>query len=269
MNDARDDAALRRLATVFASPGPDDTRRIPVVADPERNSAPVPTRVAPTPAPEPDCPSSRLPAAFTRAWDFTRDHATAVGVVLLAGCLWACYSITNATPAEIPAAAPTVAAVEPAPVAAEPAQTPIPQIEVHVLGGVRKPGVVSVPDGSRVQDVLEAAGGLADNGDPGELNLAAKAVDGSQIVIGTKKKPRGEVRAEAVTAAAATSGGKVSLNSANAAQLEALPGVGPVTAQHILAWRKAHGKFTSLDELQEVDGIGPKTFANLADYVQL
>jgi competence protein ComEA len=219
------------------------------------------TAVAPAPVPD----KAGIPG---KVWQFTRSHLGAVGLVLLTGCLWAGYSITQARSSEIPITAPTVVST--------PIQTPLPSatptpatIAVHVIGGVRSPGVVSVAEGARVRDVIAAAGGLADDGDAAELNLAALALDGSQIVIGTRDAPRGEVRLPNSGAGAVSGTGKVSINTATASQLEAVPGIGPVTAQRIIAWREAHQRFSSLEELQEIDGIGPKTFANLADYLEL
>jgi len=237
---------------------------------------------------EPPLPVRRGVTAIRWIWTFTRQHAAAVGVVLLGVCLWAGYTASQARSTEIETPSVTVAVdASPSPSAAPSASpsgspeppaspSPTPAIEIHVIGGVRKPGVVAVPQGSRLEDVIAAAGGLAANGDPAELNMAAVAVDGSQVVIGTKKNPRGEVRLDAnggnpaptgTTASGAAQ--SVPLNSATAEQLETLPGVGPVTAGKILAWRAEHGHFSSIEELQEVSGIGPKTFAELKAYVRL
>jgi competence protein ComEA len=109
---------------------------------------------------------------------------------------------------------------------------------------------------------------MSEDADPAELNLAAVLSDGAQVIIGVRGSPQGEV-------VGSTSGGttgsssntKVNLNTATSAQLETLPGVGPVTAGRIIAWREAHGKFTTTAELQEVSGIGAKTYAQLEPYV--
>jgi competence protein ComEA len=119
-----------------------------------------------------------------------------------------------------------------------------------------------------VLDAITAAGGLTDDADPGELNLAAVVADGSQLVIGDRASPRGELR-PAGGGEDGDGAAKVSLNTAGQAQLETLPGVGPVTAQKIVAWREQHGKFTKVAELQEVDGIGPKTYAELEPHVRV
>jgi competence protein ComEA len=153
---------------------------------------------------------------------------------------------------------------------------------VHVLGAVREPGVVTIEERGRVRDAIEAAGGLTSDADPGDLNLAQVLADGQQVVIGTEKKPEGEVRdgtsgsgggpAEGSTEGGSTGGGAadtVDLNRASQSQLEALPGVGPVTAAKIVAWREEHGRFSRVEELQEVDGIGPKTYAEIAPHTRV
>ncbi len=201
-----------------------------------------------------------------KAVEFTREHLAAVVVVLLVGCGWTAYSLLQArsTPVAI-AAVPTVLA------SATPTPTPTALVLVHVLGAVRNPGVVELPQGARVADAIERSGGLTAAADPGELNLAAVVVDGSQVVIGTKGKPRGEVRTEGGDAGVGSPArsATVSLNTATLEQLDTLPGVGPVTAQKILDWRKLHGRFSAVTELQEVDGIGPKTYADIAPNVRV
>ncbi|MCW5950658.1 MAG: ComEA family DNA-binding protein [Propionibacteriaceae bacterium] len=152
---------------------------------------------------------------------------------------------------------------------ASPTPSPAPSILVHVLGAVKRPGVVELPDGARVQDALTAAGGLTAEADPGELNLAAVVADGAQLIIGNIGEPRGEVRGEGGSDGGGGGGQKLSLNSATQAEFETLPGVGQVTAARIVAWREKHGRFSRIEELQEVDGIGPKTYAQLADLVRL
>jgi len=205
-----------------------------------------------------------------RVLRFGREHLVAVVLVLVVGVVWTGYSLFQARTTPVAAAvAPTVLA-SPTPT---PTQSVAATVMVHVLGAVRRPGVVAVAEGGRVQDAIAAAGGLAASADTGELNLAAVLVDGSQLTIGTKKHPGGEMRAGSSGEGGGPGGAgveaKVSLNSATVAQLDTLPGVGPVTAQKILDWRTEHGRFTAITELQEVDGIGPKTYADLADRVRL
>lgn len=204
--------------------------------------------------------SSSVQQALADVWSFTREHLAAVAVILLTGCLWAGYSVLQASSVPVALAVPTVVG------SPTPTPSPTPVVKVHLLGAVAHPGVVTVAEGSRVADALEAAGGLAEGADPGELNLAAIVVDGSQIVIGTRRKPLGEVRTGGGSAAGEV---RVNLNTATLAQLDTLPGVGPVTAQKIIDWRDAHGRFSTIEELQEVDGIGPKSYADLSSRVRV
>lgn len=150
-------------------------------------------------------------------------------------------------------------------------------IVVHVLGAVRRPGVVELPANSRVTDALKAAGGLTAAARPGELNLAQKLADGQQIFIGDQRSPGGQVRpggtgapdAPTSSGASPKAGGKVNLNTANEGELTTLPGIGPVTAKAIISWRTASGPFTSVRQLDEVDGIGPRMVERLEPLVTI
>jgi competence protein ComEA len=147
---------------------------------------------------------------------------------------------------------------------------------VHVAGAVRRPGVYRLRTGARIQDAVRRAGGPRPRGDLNAINLAAKVADGQQVVV-PPRAPAGAAPTGAVApAAAAGSAGAatapappVSLNSATAEQLDTLDGVGPVTAQKIIAWREEHGGFRSVDDLGQVPGIGPKRLAALRDRVQV
>ena len=146
-------------------------------------------------------------------------------------------------------------------------------VVVDVVGQVGRPGLVSLPAGSRVADAITAAGGATPEADVSLLNQARLVIDGEQIRV-----PRpGEVIAAAPGAAGGGAAGGagggvgalVSLNSADLATLDGLPGVGPVLAQRILDWRSEHGRFTSVDELGEVSGIGDKLMSQLRPRVTL
>ncbi len=229
------------------------------------------------PGPEPAATEARpwLRLAAGRALEFGREHLAAVVVVLVVGVAWSAYSLLQARSSPVATAAPVIQtspSATPQASGAAVAQA----VVVHVIGAVRAPGVVKLPEGSRVADAITAAGGLSESAAPGELNLAQVLDDGVQLKVGTRKHPGGWIRgaseAESGSASGGTGGGdsgKVALNSATLEQLDTLPGVGPVTAQKILDWRKEHGKFTAISELQEVDGIGPKTYADLEDHVRL
>jgi competence protein ComEA len=147
---------------------------------------------------------------------------------------------------------------------------------VHVAGAVRHPGVYRLRGGERVKDAVRRAGGAGRRADLNAINLAAKVADGQQIVVPRRGAAAGSSAASAaaptgagVAGAGGVAQGPVSLNSATAEQLETLDGVGPATAQKILDWRQQHGGFTSIDDLAEVPGIGPKRLAALRPKVQL
>lgn len=140
------------------------------------------------------------------------------------------------------------------------------ELVVDVAGKVRRPGIAVLPAGARVVDALEAAGGARPGVDLTALNLARPVVDGEQILVGVE--PAAGV-AGTLDSPSPTGGTLVNLNTADAAALDTLPGVGPVTAEAILSWREEHGGFTSVDELLEVDGIGEATLADLAPLVTL
>jgi competence protein ComEA len=136
-----------------------------------------------------------------------------------------------------------------------------PTVTVSVVGQVARPGLVVLPGGSRVADAVAAAGGLAPGVDPAAVNLAAVVTDGQQIAVGVP------AAGSAPGAAAPAAGGRVSLNSATVADLDALPGIGPVLAQRIVDHRAQNGPFTAVEELEDVSGIGPATFDELVDLV--
>ena len=138
-------------------------------------------------------------------------------------------------------------------------------VTVDVAGRVRRPGIVVLAAGARVVDAIKAAGGARPGVDLSSLNLARLLVDGEQVLVGVAA-PAGVVGSLGATAVP-TPGVLVNLNTATQPELEALPEVGPVTAQAILAWRTEHGGFTSVDELLEVDGIGEATLATVAPLV--
>jgi competence protein ComEA len=138
-------------------------------------------------------------------------------------------------------------------------------VTVDVEGKVRRPGIVIVPAGSRVTDALAAAGGVPHRRALRGVNLAAVLTDGQQIVVGPGAAPAAGSTSPAGASPAADA--PVNLNTATAEQLDTLPDVGPVTAQSIIEWREENGGFTSVQELLEVDGIGPVTLQKLAPHV--
>jgi len=133
----------------------------------------------------------------------------------------------------------------------------IDQIVVDVKGDVATPGLVTLPAGSRVADAIAAAGGAIPSANVTTVNLAERLSDGQMILIGNAQS--GELSSDP----------RINLNLATETELDALPGVGPVMAGRIIAWRETNQRFNSIEELQEVPGIGPKVFANLKSLIRI
>jgi competence protein ComEA len=148
-------------------------------------------------------------------------------------------------------------------------------IVVDVSGKVRSPGLQRLPAGSRVEDAVRAAGGVRPGTNTEGLNRARLLVDGEQVVVGAIAPAAGSgmggtgVAGAGGSAAGAAPSAPVSLNTATVDQLDTLPGVGPVLAQHIIDYRTQHAGFRSVDELREVNGIGDRRFADLQNLVRL
>ncbi len=147
------------------------------------------------------------------------------------------------------------------------------KLVVHVVGAVRRPGLYDLHDGQRVADAVARAGGATRKADLAAINLAAPLVDGTQVLVPSRLAaagggPPAAGSAGAVASAGATAvGAKVSLSMATLEQLDALPGVGPVTAQKIIDYRTENGPFASVEDLDAVPGIGPTRIENLRDLV--
>lgn len=138
--------------------------------------------------------------------------------------------------------------------------TTVPEaIVVHVSGAVKRPGLVTVSDMARVADAIAGAGGAATGADLGNLNLAASVRDGDQIVV--------PLIGAADPSAGTASDRGIDLNRATAAELEGLPGVGPVLAGRIVAYRDLHGSFTAVEDLLDVGGIGEAKLAAMRDSI--
>ncbi len=184
--------------------------------------------------------------------------------------------LARPTPQVLPAVTVSAAVAQDASVAAavssqsSATSTPPATVVVSVTGAVRQPGLVTLPAGARVADAIAAAGGIEAGVDLTGLNLAARLADGDSVVVGGDRQgvqgPPGSAGTVAVAGAAAP---LVKLNTADSVALQSLPGVGPVMASNIIAWRDANGPFTAIDQLQEVTGIGPTRFATLAPLVTL
>ena len=138
---------------------------------------------------------------------------------------------------------------------------------VHVAGAVHKPGLYELSTGARVADAIAAAGGALRKADVDVVNLAQVVTDGMKIAV--PRKGVAIAGSAAASSSSTESSALVSINSAGLAELETLPGVGPVTAEAIIAHREEVGVFTSLEELLDVSGIGPATFAEIRPHVSL
>ncbi|CNE18017.1 DNA-binding protein [Mycobacterium tuberculosis] len=219
------------------------------------------------PGPPPDAPQ----AARLRATPEQSHVRTLVLIGVVAALVAACY-LWLARPRPQASAAPMASATltdpRPAVSATPAAAASTSSVVVHVLGKVKHPGVVTLPSGSRVAEAIKAAGGVRRGAKTGTLNLARKLVDGEQIPVGIPRPTPAPAPAPAASASAAP-GTPLDLNTATPDQLDDLPGVGPVLAKRIVAYRTQHGGFRSVEQLQEVSGIGAHRFADLKSLVRV
>ena len=205
-----------------------------------------------------------------------------VGLALLVAALGARYLFSShgATPAGGQAVAGLASYSSSASASPSPYASPTPQeLVVYVCGAVHRPGVYHLAAGARIADLLSAAGGAAAKAELQAVNLAAKLVDGQQVVVpvrgATAVAAAGGSTGASGTSTTTASGASgsagtaapVNLNTATAAELDALPGVGPATAQKIIDYRTANGGFKSVDDLKNVSGIGDAKFATLQPLV--
>ena len=130
-------------------------------------------------------------------------------------------------------------------------------LTVYVSGAIATPGVYSLPVGSRVEAAVKAAGGLLPGAETNNINLAMLVTDGEQINV------------PGIVDTSHVSAGRVNINTATLNQLNALPGIGPTTAQAILDYRLEHGAFQVIQQIENVPGVGPATFAGIQDYISV
>jgi competence protein ComEA len=219
-----------------------------------------------------------------------RAGAVALAAIAAIAVLVAIFTLMRDQPAPVRSAKlPPVEPVSSSTRGPSPGTTTKPDqpVVVSVVGLVHTPGLVTLAPGARIADALKAAGGATDGADTVGLNMARQVDDGEQIVVGIAPvKGQPPVLGSSVTSGTAAPGppgtgshpgrpdkpgrpAAVNLNTATVQQLDALPGVGPVTAAAIVAWRDANGKFTSVDQLAEVDGIGPARLEKLRRLVRV
>jgi competence protein ComEA len=266
--ETRAEVARRRLAQLAASfeathPA-DPFDRLRGGATPDVGAGDVDDAVIEVPAPRPE-PGRRRAVRPARSPRLRAAHLRVVATVAVAaGVLltwWLLAERPRTAEVDRPLSVSARADDAPAPGASDPG---IPtEVVVDVAGQVERPGIVTLPAGSRVFEAVEKAGGITGELEEPTLNLARVLVDGEQILVGVEPADPAAATGTAPTGASGT----VNLNAATLEQLDALPGVGPVTAQAILDWREENGRFTSVDDLLDVSGIGEKTLEDLRDLV--
>ncbi|MDO7867211.1 ComEA family DNA-binding protein [Nocardioides jiangxiensis] len=221
--------------------------------------------------------SRRFPSVAARvpAGLLTPGTIAVVAVLVAVGLAVVAWLTLRSEPRELPMAAPVAAGLA-TPVAlpgsgaasATASAGAAAQVVVHVAGKVRHPGIVVLDAGARVVDAVRAAGGARPGVDLAGVNLARLLVDGEQILVGTGA-PATAAAPGAVAGAGEGAPGMVNINTATESELEELPGVGPVTAAAIVAFRQEHGAFTSVDQLLDVSGIGEATLAQIAPHASV
>ncbi|MET3902695.1 helix-hairpin-helix domain-containing protein [Paenarthrobacter sp. 4246] len=262
--DASPDAAAQAVRDRFAARLAGETLASPLLELPAQDT--------------PDAAGGEMAGACVRSarLRWRTPWRVAVLIAVVAAALIAWHLVQSSL--DQPTSEPLDPAASGGPVVSDSPSPPAPagtQVEgsllVHVAGAVQKPGVVSLPLGSRVFQAIDAAGGAAPNAELGGLNLAEVLSDGVKIlvpVVGQAAQPAPSALAGSGAAGNSRGGAtKVNINTASLEELGTLPRVGPVTAQRILDWRKEHGPFASVDELDAIDGIGPKLMESLKDLV--
>ncbi len=261
---------------------------MPVEPSPSTASAAAsdhPGATSPPERPSPPLTPREQLVALAARWPWAPGRtalAAAVALLALAGGWWLLQPPPPPVEASLPLAsqpAPSgpgapLGSASTGPVASQPAE-----LVVHAAGAVARPGLYRLPSGSRVDDLVDAAGGLAPEADANRLNLAAPLVDGSRVYVPRVGEPEpaaitpgppggaGGEAAGGSPSATTAPGPPVNLNTATIEQLDTLPGVGPTTAQAILDYRAENGPFRTVDDLLDVRGIGDAKLAELRDRV--
>ncbi|MFG1696417.1 helix-hairpin-helix domain-containing protein [Nonomuraea sp. NPDC049309] len=265
------DSAGQFAAEADFNPAGDGTPPFDFGVPPQRASSPAHRAQKAAPTSDPSPGSLQALREFLAAQSPTLDPGKpglkaliAIGVLAVAVAGFLVWR-SQPTPQPLPPPAPITS---PAPVTSSASVTSpaaaAAKVTVHVTGKVRKPGVYLLAAGSRVTDAVTAAGGVSKGASTGGLNLARRLIDGEQIVVGapSAQAAPGSPMFDPATAV-------LDLNSATADQLEQLPGVGEVLAARIVEFRTSRGGFTSVDQLREVSGIGPRKFEEIKPKVRV
>jgi competence protein ComEA len=211
------------------------------------------------PSPAPDQPRSH---AAETSWQFPAGRLKAVvAVVVAAGVLLSWWLLSARPRTSEPEAVRLTAQTH------RESSASANSLVIDVEGKVKRPGIVTLPRGSRVHHAIARAGGLVEGADTSALNLARILVDGEQVIVGGAAEGSTAGTSAGAAAPPPAGGGRVSLNSATLEQLDTLPGVGPVTAQAIIDYRTSHGGFQRVEDLLDVKGIGEATLSDLKDQV--
>jgi competence protein ComEA len=141
-------------------------------------------------------------------------------------------------------------------------------LTIAVIGAVNHPGIVEIPSGGRVSDVIEAAGGLTAEADQNDLNLAALVVDGQKINVRSMEEAA-TIPTESSRSSAVEIPGLININTATAEELDSLPGIGPAKAAQIIEYRQNHGPFVTIEDVLKVTGIGPAIFEDIAPLISV
>jgi competence protein ComEA len=209
-----------------------------------------------------------VPASLRDArWEPGRPAALVLSLVAALAAVVAAVGVWRQRPVPEPAPAlPLITAVA-ARIPSAPLTGDAHEVVVSVVGRVARPGLIRLPDGTRVADALAAVGGALPGTDLLGLNIARRLSDGEQLLVGVAPPPGQPV--DSPTAGSSGASGPIDLNAATLQQLDGLPGIGTVTAQRIVDWRTAHGRFTSVDQLREVSGIGQARLSQLKKLVRV
>lgn len=281
------EAARRRLAVIAAEF--DRRPAAPALGSPPTSSPSLRTPLELDPAgSEGDQPRHRAPVFERGRRRLTTQHLAVVVLAIVAllalAVWWALRAVPHSQAVPLattlsPGVSTAASEHDPSDSGTPPSTTPrggVPDpttagstLVVDVAGKVRRPGIVELPLGSRVIDALTAAGGPRPGVDTAGLNLARLLLDGEQIVVGLDVPAAPAAGPPPLAGSSPTAPAVVDLNTADQAQLETLPGIGPVTAQAILEWRSDNGSFSSVEQLLDVSGIGDATLADIEPYVRV